>query len=439
MKKLFLLPLFVFFACQLSFSQDTTWIVYTSENSGLPNLNLGSIAIDKNNIKWILAGNSLIRYDGNTWEVFDSSNSILPNGWLDGVITKSGDGNVWIGGFSGWGEYNMGVVNVSYTPWVVYDTSNSQLAFNSIAGLAPSRDGGIWINSWPGYLTYPGTVQKLTDQNWFNSSQQTINYVSEMEEDLDGNLRYTNLFASGGVFKIDGDTTIWYQFLDVGATNIETDPDGNVWMGWARMIPDSSGLLMYDGMDWVFYNQNNSNLQAYWVRNLVTDSLGILWMSGEGLIKFDGNIFTQYTPANSGLYSTHIRDIQIDDANNKWIIHPDAISVFNEDGITSTTEELQLPNTFKLHQNYPNPFNPSTKIKFTIPQSVIASETKQSHLVMLKVYDVLGNEITTLVSEEKPAGSYKVEFDGGNLTSGIYFYKLRAGNFVETKKMVLIK
>ncbi|RKY96882.1 MAG: hypothetical protein DRQ13_05440 [Ignavibacteriae bacterium] len=210
-------------------------------------------------------------------------------------------------------------------------------------------------------------------------------------------------------------------------------------MGWARMIPDSSGLLMYDGMDWVFYNQNNSNLQAYWVRNLVTDSLGILWMSGEGLIKFDGNIFTQYTPANSGLYSTHIRDIQIDDANNKWIIHPDAISVFNEDGITSTTEELQLPNTFKLHQNYPNPFNPSTKIKFTIPQSVIASETKQSHLVMLKVYDVLGNEITTLVSEEKPAGSYKVEFDGGNLTSGIYFYKLRAGNFVETKKMVLIK
>jgi hypothetical protein len=98
---------------------------------------------------------------------------------------------------------------------------------------------------------------------------------------------------------------------------------------------------------------------------------------------------------------------------------------------------------FGLEQNYPNPFNPSTKIKYTIP-SVIASETKQSQLVTLKVYDVLGNEIATLVNEEKPAGSYEVEFESHsgsvrNLSSGIYFYKLQAGSFIETKKMLLMK
>jgi murein tripeptide amidase MpaA len=101
--------------------------------------------------------------------------------------------------------------------------------------------------------------------------------------------------------------------------------------------------------------------------------------------------------------------------------------------------EVTAPNAFSLEQNYPNPFNPSTKIKFTIPQTVIASETKQSQFVTLKVYDILGNEIATLVNEEKTAGSYEVEFDGSDLTSGIYFYQLIAGQFSETKKMILLK
>jgi hypothetical protein len=100
--------------------------------------------------------------------------------------------------------------------------------------------------------------------------------------------------------------------------------------------------------------------------------------------------------------------------------------------------EIAAPNVFSLEQNYPNPFNPSTKIKFTIP-SVIASETKQSQLVTLKVYDILGNEIATLVNEEKSAGSYEVEFNASNLPSGIYFYQLKAGQYSETKKMILLK
>jgi hypothetical protein len=85
---------------------------------------------------------------------------------------------------------------------------------------------------------------------------------------------------------------------------------------------------------------------------------------------------------------------------------------------------------YLLSQNYPNPFNPNTKIQFQIPQQ---------SFVTLKIYDVLGNEIAILVNKEKPAGEYEVNFGGANLPSGIYFYQLSAGDYVLTKKMVLIK
>ncbi len=93
-------------------------------------------------------------------------------------------------------------------------------------------------------------------------------------------------------------------------------------------------------------------------------------------------------------------------------------------------EESSLPKEFVLTQNYPNPFNPTTIIKYDIPGF---------SFITLKVYDVLGKEIATLVNDEKPAGSYEVEFSAIGLPSGIYFYKLQAGSFVETKKMVLMK
>jgi hypothetical protein len=104
-------------------------------------------------------------------------------------------------------------------------------------------------------------------------------------------------------------------------------------------------------------------------------------------------------------------------------------------------ETNEIPHEFELYQNYPNPFNPTTKIKFTIP-SVIAIRQlpeKQSQMITLKVYDVLGNEVTTLVSEEKPIGEFEIEFDGSSLTSGIYWYQLKAGSFIQTKKMILLK
>jgi hypothetical protein len=105
--------------------------------------------------------------------------------------------------------------------------------------------------------------------------------------------------------------------------------------------------------------------------------------------------------------------------------------------IVSVEDEDHLISDFQLFQNYPNPFNPITKIKYTIP-NVTLSKVEGS-LVSLKVFDVLGNEIAALVNEEKPAGSYEVEFDASSLSSGIYFYELRTGNHTQAKKMMLLK
>jgi hypothetical protein len=99
--------------------------------------------------------------------------------------------------------------------------------------------------------------------------------------------------------------------------------------------------------------------------------------------------------------------------------------------ITGIAEELSIiPDKYELFQNYPNPFNPTTIMKYQIPEL---------SFVTLKVYDVLGSEIVTFVSEEKSIGSYEVEFDATSLPSGIYFYKLQTPNFTQTKKMILLK
>ena len=106
------------------------------------------------------------------------------------------------------------------------------------------------------------------------------------------------------------------------------------------------------------------------------------------------------------------------------------VSIIGTNIVSTPSDEISLPKRFFLSQNYPNPFNPSTTIHYSIPEL---------SFVTLKVYDVLGNEIVTLVNEEKPAEEYNIEFNATSLSSGIYFYKLMAGNYVETKKMLLIK
>ncbi|MBK7629959.1 MAG: T9SS type A sorting domain-containing protein [Ignavibacteriales bacterium] len=99
---------------------------------------------------------------------------------------------------------------------------------------------------------------------------------------------------------------------------------------------------------------------------------------------------------------------------------------------TAVKSELMenIPTIFSLEQNYPNPFNPSTKISWQSPVNLYQT---------LKVYDMLGNEVATLINEEKPAGIYEIDFNASQLSSGVYLYKLQAGEFKSTKKMILMK
>ena len=121
------------------------------------------------------------------------------------------------------------------------------------------------------------------------------------------------------------------------------------------------------------------------------------------------------------------REKVADNLNNGAAISLDLIDIAGT--ITGVTNN-QTPGTYELNQNYPNPFNPTTTINFSIPKS---------GLVTIKVFDLLGKEVTTLVNDPKVAGTYSVNFDGTNLSSGVYFYKIEANDFVAVKRMMLIK
>ncbi len=158
--------------------------------------------------------------------------------------------------------------------------------------------------------------------------------------------------------------------------------------------------------------------------------------------KWDGSGWQRETildVSNTSTVLGQLTSLQLDTEENVHVSYYEVTKKIPLEGIVKyvtnkliTTIEHETNNvwTFELKQNYPNPFNPSTSIQYAV---------SHRQFVSLKVYDVLGNEVAILVNEEKPAGSYEVKFDGTELTSGIYFYRLQAGSFVETKKMVLLR
>ena len=114
----------------------------------------------------------------------------------------------------------------------------------------------------------------------------------------------------------------------------------------------------------------------------------------------------------------------------------ESVDIPNLPDIVSVQEKgKSIPSRFSLYQNYPNPFNPSTTIRFSIPMDL----GKKTVLVELDVYDVLGRDIKTLVNSELSAGNYEIQFNASDLASGIYFYTLKVGEFLETRKMILLK
>ncbi len=148
---------------------------------------------------------------------------------------------------------------------------------------------------------------------------------------------------------------------------------------------------------------------------------------GKFMLDLNGNNGTHYLTSVIPLQNGDILAAGYDFASNSG----DFMVVRFTQGTTGIDESSSIqPDDFALWQNYPNPFNPTTKISWQSPVSSWQT---------LKVYDVLGNEVATLVDEYRPAGRYEVEFNARKLSSGVYFYRLQAGSFVETKKMVLLR
>ncbi len=155
------------------------------------------------------------------------------------------------------------------------------------------------------------------------------------------------------------------------------------------------------------------------------------YVLGNGLKFFD--ISDPYYPQLIDNYDPNFSMTGIDVKNGR--IYTSAFDygmmILQNDITTDIEEEIEIiPEEFTLMQNFPNPFNPTTKISYSIPAD---------GFVTLKVYDILGNEISNLVSEDKLAGNYEIDFNGSDLASGVYLYVLRYDNNMLSKKMVLLK
>lgn len=196
------------------------------------------------------------------------------------------------------------------------------------------------------------------------------------------------------------------------------------------------------GLNWVNIDVGNgvtsNNCQMRWIEGTNTCYVTATGATNGGILKSTngGLNWTQMTTSGLGIYKIDTKRI----GSNVY-----GYAISSEGGFFGGTQVLKItdavvginqiselvPDGFSLSQNYPNPFNPTTKINY---------ELRITNYVSLKVYDVLGNEVFVLVNEKQNAGSYEVDFDGSNFSSGVYFYKLSVdGNTIDTKQMVLLK
>jgi hypothetical protein len=221
--------------------------------------------------------------------------------------------------------------------------------------------------------------------------------------------------------------------------------NGNNWSAPVRVNNDavSNGKLQY--WPWIGVN-DNGNIAIIWLdtRNTADNTIfeAYLARSFDGGLTFTNELLSSQ-PSPTSVPGSNVRFgdyICIDYWKNKivpvWT--DERAGGYNMDIYTANINTVvgvepvakNVPDEYKLYQNYPNPFNPTTNIKYQI---------KNSGYVSVKVFDILGKEIETLVNEKQFPGSYEVKFDGSNLPSGVYFYKLESDRFSEVKKLILLK
>jgi photosystem II stability/assembly factor-like uncharacterized protein len=287
-----------------------------------------------------------------------------------------------------------GIISVSTDAGLSWTTSNTITTENLNSIIAIQKTLFIAVGDG-------GTIIKTYDQG------QT------WEDHTVGGANFNRIFDGGYVQA--------YGYLWAVGDNGRIFATTNYGISW---FPQTSGVTdnLYD----VKFRSADEGMVvgAGGVVRYTTDG-GSSWLSDpylEGLT--DGDIYS-LSVVNSDIATTVIRNVTESSGSGTLVL-----TVSSEPLLDVGDDDSSVPSKFSLGQNYPNPFNPITKINYTVPQF---------GLITIKVYDILGKEVATLVNEEKPAGIYNVEFNGFGLSSGVYYYTLSAGNYSETRKLVLLK
>ena len=285
----------------------------------------------------------------------------------------------------------------------------------------------FFISSSTGWLTdaMSGVAYKTTDggNNWFLQG-----------ENFPGNYTTSFFFNENSGF-IAG--TAMYKTTDGGESWTEISTISNV--ASIYFLDENNGYVISQyTKDGLYKSEDGGNT---WTRiNIssetflkkiifVNETTGYVIANNSVFISTDsGNSWSkQVTP-----YHWYFSDISFIDENKGWIVGSDGLIMYTENGglVTNIFDEKKLKDDFKLGQNYPNPFNPTTNIDYHVTEP---------GKVELVVYDLLGREVTKLVNEYKTSGNYEITFNGSDLSSGIYFYRLKCGVYKETRKMILLK
>ncbi len=372
------------------------------------------------------------------------------------VIKVDSDGNqLWAKTFGGTNlDVGVSIKQLPNGEFIVAGSTQSFGAGASDVWLIKLDENGnqIWAKTYGGTGNDYGNSVELTVDGGFvvTGYQESISNggfdVGLLKTDSDGNLIWFKNF--GGSDYDRGNSvkkTIDAGYIITGFTQstgaggkdvwlIKTDSDGN--QQWAKtyggteddegqsIIQTTDGGFVITGITKSFGAGNED------VGFLKTDEVGnLLWITSFGGFNVDQGYSVKQTSDGGYIISGSTRSYGAG-LNDVWLIKvkPDISEVISE----------KLNPNFGLNQNYPNPFNPNTKIEYSVPQS---------SNIIIKVFDILGNEIETLINDEKPAGTYEITWNAENLPSGVYFYQLRAVDpstgsgqvFVQTKKMLLMK
>jgi len=316
---------------------------------------------------------------------------------------------------------------------VILATTNGGTNWISQASTAGTNDllAVDFLNTTTGFIGGEGGVVLKTTNggtNWIALPSPEAGFLTWNMDFLNENTGYVCGSLNGKVYKTTNSGQSWTQQLnDAGMIGMFAIAFGNELTGYAT----GSGGKMYSttngGVNWV----NSATLgQSIWGMDFANASTGIaVGGGGYTFMTTDGGATWAAPPRRSfnQLNAVHFND----DGNLAWAVGNLGLVLEYDNPLVNVTQNNGVvPDKFLLAQNYPNPFNPSTKINYELPVS---------NYVTLKIYDMMGREAYELVNANQTAGSYSVTFNASKLSSGVYYYKISAGEFTETKKMLLVK